>query len=157
VCEEPRPSHRLSAESTFRLSQPADPASASGNVGTERRRFENRDHQGHIAIATKPRPVGASVKHELGEKLSRSTGFAQFLRMALPFRGRLLLGLLAMLTDAALTVMRPWPLKVVIDRVISHTSRPTRVPFLGSWLDGSGMDRMSILYGACAATLLIAL
>src|SRR5262249_50152423 len=30
-------------------------------------------------------------------------------------------------------------------------------PFLGSWLDGSGMDRMSILYGACAATLLIAL
>jgi ATP-binding cassette, subfamily B, bacterial len=88
---------------------------------------------------------------------SQSAGLWQFLRMASPYRGRISLGFMAMLMDAALTILRPWPLKVVIDRVISHTPRATRVPFLGSWLDGSGIDRMSILYGACAATLLIAL
>ncbi|GAC1670127.1 MAG: ABC transporter ATP-binding protein [Candidatus Acidiferrum sp.] len=59
-----------------------------------------------------------------------------------------------MILDASLTVFRPWPLKVVIDRVLSH--RPTRVPFLSSWLDNTTLSRMHILYGACAATLLIA-
>jgi subfamily B ATP-binding cassette protein MsbA len=60
-----------------------------------------------------------------------------------------------MVLDASLTVFRPWPLKVVIDRVLSH--RPTRVPFLSVWLDNTTLSRMHILYGACAATLLIAL
>jgi subfamily B ATP-binding cassette protein MsbA len=60
-----------------------------------------------------------------------------------------------MFLDALLTVFRPWPLKVVIDRVLSH--HHSRVPFLGTWLDGAALDRSEILYGACAATLLIAL
>jgi len=60
-----------------------------------------------------------------------------------------------MILDAALTVMRPWPLKVVIDRVLSH--KASRVPFLHSWLDSSAHTPMQILWGACAATFLIAL
>lgn len=78
--------------------------------------------------------------------------FVPFLR---PFRKRLLLAVLAMLLDALLTVLRPWPLKVVIDRVLSH--KATHVPLLAGWLDKTSVDRMLILYGACAATLIIAI
>jgi subfamily B ATP-binding cassette protein MsbA len=59
-----------------------------------------------------------------------------------------------MLVDAALTVLRPWPLKVVIDRVLSH--HHSRVPLIGMWLDSPALSREQILYGACGATLLIA-
>jgi ATP-binding cassette, subfamily B, bacterial len=62
---------------------------------------------------------------------------------------------LAMVLDAALTVLRPWPLKVVIDLALSH--RHSRVPFLGGWLETVQPAPMSIVYGACAATLMIAL
>jgi ATP-binding cassette subfamily B protein len=78
-----------------------------------------------------------------------------FLPLVRPFRKQLWWAVLAMILDAFLTVFRPWPLKVVLDRVLSH--RPTRVPFLGLWLDNATFSRMHILYGACAATLLIAL
>jgi ATP-binding cassette, subfamily B, bacterial len=78
-----------------------------------------------------------------------------FLPLLRPFKIQLWWAVLAMVLDASLTVFRPWPLKVVIDRVLSH--RPTRVPFLGLWLDNATFSRMHILYGACAATLLIAL
>ena len=78
-----------------------------------------------------------------------------FLPLLRPFRKQLWWAALAMVLDASLTVFRPWPLKVVIDRVLSH--RPTRVPFLSIWLDNTTLSRMHILYGACAATLLIAL
>src|SRR4030088_3160293 len=59
-----------------------------------------------------------------------------------------------MILDASLTVFRPWPLKVVIDRVLSQ--RPSRVPFLHAWLDNAPLSRLHILYGACATTLIIA-
>jgi len=72
-----------------------------------------------------------------------------------PYRLALGWATVAMVLDAALTVLRPWPLKVVIDLVLSH--RPSRVPFLGGWLAAAQPAPMSIVYGACAATLLIAL
>jgi len=78
-----------------------------------------------------------------------------FLPLLRPFRKQLWWAVLAMVLDASLTVFRPWPLKVVIDRVLTH--RPTRVPFLSAWLDNTTVSRLHILYGACAATLLIAL
>lgn len=70
-----------------------------------------------------------------------------------PVRRQLCWAALAMLLDALLTVLRPWPLKVVIDRVL--TGKPTRVPLLGEWLNGPQLGQMEILYGACAVTLLI--
>src|SRR5437879_10422674 len=77
-----------------------------------------------------------------------------FLPLLRPFRKQLWWAVLAMVLDASLTVFRPWPLKVVIDRVLSH--RPTRVPFLSPWLDNTTLSCIRILYGACAPTLLIA-
>src|SRR6266849_1822396 len=91
------------------------------------------------------RRVGTSTKQWL----------PHFLPLLRPFRRQLWWAVLAIVVDASLTVFRPWPLKVVIDRVLSH--RPTRVPFLSVWLDNTTLSRMHILYGACAATLLIAL
>ena len=72
-----------------------------------------------------------------------------------PYRVALGWATVAMVLDAALTVLRPWPLKVVIDLVLSH--RHSRVPLLGAWLEGARPAPMSIVYGACAATLVIAL
>lgn len=60
-----------------------------------------------------------------------------------------------MVLDALLTALRPWPLKVVIDTVLSH--KHTRVPFVGGWVNQAANDPMHVLFGACAATLLIAL
>jgi ATP-binding cassette, subfamily B, bacterial len=77
-----------------------------------------------------------------------------FLPLLRPFRKPLCWAGLAMILDAALTVFRPWPLKVVIDRVLSQ--RPSRVPFLHLWLDTAPLSRLHILYGACATTLIIA-
>ena len=59
-----------------------------------------------------------------------------------------------MVVDALVSVFRPWPLKIVIDRVLSH--KPSRVPFLHGWLESAPFSKMEILYGACAVTLLIA-
>ena len=72
-----------------------------------------------------------------------------------PFRRPLCWAGFAMVLDALLTSLRPWPLKVVIDCVLSN--RRTRVPLIGGWLANAADDRMLILNAACAATLLIAL
>jgi ABC-type multidrug transport system fused ATPase/permease subunit len=79
-----------------------------------------------------------------------------FLRLLRPHRWTLLGAALAMTLDAALTVLRPWPLKVVIDRVISSRPRGLHVPIVGRWLGDPSLDRVHVLYGACAATLTIA-
>jgi len=77
-----------------------------------------------------------------------------FLPLLRPFRKPLFWVGVAMILDAVLTVFRPWPLKVVIDRVLSQ--RPSHVPFLHAWLDTAPLSRLHILYGACATTLIIA-
>src|SRR6516162_5029180 len=77
-----------------------------------------------------------------------------FLPLLRPFRGKLAVAVVAMVLDAIINVFRPWPLKVVIDRVLSQ--RPSRVPFLRAWLDTAPFSKLEILYGACAAMLLIA-
>jgi len=78
-----------------------------------------------------------------------------FLPLLRPFRKQLFLAGSAMVLDAAISVFRPWPLKVVIDGVLSH--KPSRVPLLRAWLDTAPLSRTELLYGACAATLLIAI
>ena len=78
-----------------------------------------------------------------------------FLPLLHPFRKPLFWAGLAMILDAVLTVFRPWPLKVVIDRVLSQ--KQSQVPLLAGWLDHASFDRMTILIGACVTSLLIAL
>jgi len=87
-----------------------------------------------------PRPLKDWIEH--------------FLPLLRPHWKQLCLALIAMLLDAMFTVLRPWPLKVVIDRVLSHKS--SRVPFIRAWLDSASFTRLEILYGACLATLVIA-
>jgi ATP-binding cassette, subfamily B, bacterial len=79
-----------------------------------------------------------------------------FLPLLRPYWKQLCVALVAMLFDALFTVFQPWPLKVVIDRVLSH--RPTRVPFrvIRTWLDSPSLSRVEILYVACLAVLLMA-
>ena len=81
--------------------------------------------------------------------------FAPLWPLLRPFRTQLFWAFVAMLLDAFLTALRPWPLKVVIDLVLSH--RHTRVPFIGHWLNNPEIEPMHAVYGACAATLLIAI
>jgi len=80
--------------------------------------------------------------------------WAHFLPLLRPFRKQLYAAALAMVLGALVRVLNPWPLKIVIDRVLSQ--KPSRLPFLGAWLDSAPFSRMEILYGACAATLLLA-
>src|SRR5712691_2724830 len=93
------------------------------------------------ARATRGAPIGAWMR--------------DLIPLLRPYRVALGWATVAMVLDAALTVLRPWPLKVVIDLVLSH--RHSRVPLLGGWLEAARAAPMSIVYGACAATLAIAL
>lgn len=88
-------------------------------------------------------PKGASVWH-LGSLLQ-------------PCRWSVGLALLGIVLDSALTLLRPWPLKLVIDRVLSQDPHPSRLPLIGEWLNQSAIDPTVVLYGACLATLLIAM
>jgi len=92
-----------------------------------------------------------------GPESLRPAGWHLFARLLRPYRWPLAGAVVAMVLDAALTVLRPWPLKVVIDRVVSHKPKGTHVPLISQWLDNASLDRMHILYGACAATLMIAI
>lgn len=78
-----------------------------------------------------------------------------FVRFLPSYWKKILLAILGLLLEAVLGVMRPWPLKVVIDRVLSH--KPSRVPLIHQWLDAAPFTSMQVLYGACAAVLLIAI
>ena len=70
-------------------------------------------------------------------------------------RRRLIGAALAVIGDGALTLMRPWPVKIVIDRVITSNRRPLRVPFIGPWLDSLSLSQWSLLLACCVATLSI--
>src|SRR6266567_4640611 len=104
-----------------------------------------------------------SSKPEDRQERQSQTNFASreretlhyFLRFLPRYWKKILLAILGLLFEAVLGVMRPWPLKVVIDRVLSH--KPSRVPLIHQWLDAAPSTSMQILYGACAAVLLIAI
>jgi subfamily B ATP-binding cassette protein MsbA len=98
-------------------------------------------------------------RRPLSKEKTAGIWLRHFLPLLLPYWKQLCLALIAMALNALLSALRPWPLKVVIDRVLvhSHLHRPSRVPFLHTWLDSAPFSHMEILYGACAATILIAI
>src|SRR5947209_18302183 len=77
-----------------------------------------------------------------------------FLPLLRPFRKQLCAAVLAVVVDALVSVFRPWPLRIVIDRVLSH--KPSRVPFLHACVHSSPFRKRESLSGACAATCLLA-
>lgn len=70
-------------------------------------------------------------------------------------RAKLAFATIAVIGDGLLTLMRPWPIKVVIDRVLSGGRRPLRVPFMGLWLDSLMLSRTDLLVGCCVAAVSI--
>src|SRR5437660_4195904 len=101
-----------------------------------------------------------SSKPEDRQERQSQTNFASreretlhyFLRFLPRYWKKILLAILGLLFEAVLGVMRPWPLKVVIDRVLSH--KPSRVPLIHQWLDAAPFTSMQILYGASCALIL---
>jgi ABC-type multidrug transport system fused ATPase/permease subunit len=73
-----------------------------------------------------------------------------------PYRGTLLIILIAMLVQTAMSVAGPWPLKVILDNVVgSHKLSPEMTHLLGPLLRGEG--KMKIAEAAAIAAVLIAL
>jgi ABC-type multidrug transport system fused ATPase/permease subunit len=72
-----------------------------------------------------------------------------------PYRGTLLLILFAMLAETAMSVLGPWPLKVILDNVVgTHKLSPWMAHLLGPLVAGAG--KMTIAGVAATAAVLIA-
>jgi subfamily B ATP-binding cassette protein MsbA len=74
-------------------------------------------------------------------------------RLVRPYWKWLLIVIVAMLIETAMSLASPWPLKVVLDSVLDQQPLPGWL----AWLGGSGADRYDILAAAAGATVVIAL
>jgi ABC-type multidrug transport system fused ATPase/permease subunit len=73
-----------------------------------------------------------------------------------PYRGTLLVILIAMLVQTAMSVAGPWPLKIILDNVVgSHKLSPEMTHLLGPLLRGE--SKMKIAEAAAIAAIVIAL
>ncbi len=72
-----------------------------------------------------------------------------------PYRGTLLVILLAMIVQTAMSVAGPWPLKIVLDNVVGSHKLPPWLEHLLSLLLGSG-SKMQIALAAAIAAVIIA-
>ena len=73
-----------------------------------------------------------------------------------PYRGTLLIILIAMLVQTAMSVAGPWPLKIILDNVVgTHKLSPEMTHLLGPLLRGEG--KMKIAEAAAIAAVVIAL
>ena len=74
---------------------------------------------------------------------------------ARPYSRLAALSALCMVADGVLTALRPWPVKVVIDRALLQ--RHTRVPIVGPLLNHAHVDPMRLVLCACAVSIFIGL
>lgn len=72
-----------------------------------------------------------------------------------PYRGTLLVILLAMIVQTTMSVAGPWPLKIVLDNVVGSHKLPARLDHLLSPLLGSG-TKMQIAFAAAISAVIIA-
>ena len=82
--------------------------------------------------------------------------FRFFLPLLRPYWKQLCLAVVAVVLGSSVAVLQPWPLKVVIDLVLSHKHH-SRVPLLRAWLDNAPFTPKQIIVGGCAASILMAL
>src|SRR5215813_4892341 len=67
-----------------------------------------------------------------------------------PYRGSLLIILLAMLVETVMSLATPWPLKIIIDNVVGHHKlSPWLAGLLHPWMDGKHQMHIAAL-AACA-------
>src|SRR5205807_9631690 len=69
-----------------------------------------------------------------------------FLPLLRPYWKELGLAIVAILLGSSVSVLQPWPLKVVIDLLLSHRHH-SRVPLLRAWLDNAPLTPMQIILG----------
>lgn len=82
--------------------------------------------------------------------------FRLVLNLVRPYRGTLLVILIAMLVQTAMSVAGPWPLKIILDNVVgTHKLSPEMTHLLGPLLRGEG--KMKIAEAAAFAAVMIAL
>ncbi len=82
--------------------------------------------------------------------------FRLVLNLIRPYRGTLLVILIAMLVQTAMSVAGPWPLKIILDNVVgTHKLSPEMTHLLGPLLRGEG--KMKIAEAAAFAAVVIAL
>lgn len=72
-----------------------------------------------------------------------------------PFYGTIALAVIFMIIDSFLTALRPWPLKIIIDKVLNGQN--IKIPLVADWINSGNFDNTAILYAACLALLLIAI
>jgi ABC-type multidrug transport system fused ATPase/permease subunit len=66
-----------------------------------------------------------------------------------PYHGSLLIILLAMLVETAMSLATPWPLKIIIDNVVGHHKMsPWLTDMLRPWMDGRHQLHIAALAGA---------
>jgi len=94
------------------------------------------------------------VRGALVERQAR--GAFPMLALVRPYRRALAWGLAALLLDSALNLCKPWPLKILIDRVLPREPKSGHLPLLDAWLDARAPGRWDLLAFCCLATLLIA-
>ena len=70
-----------------------------------------------------------------------------------PYRAKLVLSMLALLGVSSMTILRPWPLKLVIDYLLNPDRQVTNMPFLAPL---SNWDPLSVALFAAVAVLAIA-
>jgi ABC-type multidrug transport system fused ATPase/permease subunit len=75
------------------------------------------------------------------------------IRLVRPYWRWLIIVIAAMLTETAMTLASPWPLKIVLDSVLD--ARP--LPASWHWLGGASPDRMMLLNAAALVTIAVAL
>lgn len=85
------------------------------------------------------------------EGLRRVIGhFGSHLR---PYKAKLVLSMLALLGVSLMTILRPWPLKLIIDYLLNPDRQVTNMPFLAPL---SNWDPLSVVLFAAGAVLVIA-
>ncbi|MBU1064368.1 ABC transporter ATP-binding protein, partial [bacterium] len=89
-------------------------------------------------------------------KANKNTSWLAILKPYLkPFYGTIALAIVFMTVDSLLTALRPWPLKVIIDTVLSGQN--IKIPFIAGWINDPALSSTSVLYAACIAMLMIAI
>jgi len=69
-----------------------------------------------------------------------------FFPLLRPYWKELFLAAVAVVIGSSVRVLQPWPLKFVIDRVLSDAHH-SRIPLIGTWLDRATLTPTEIIYG----------
>ncbi|HEX5071297.1 MAG TPA: ABC transporter transmembrane domain-containing protein [Vicinamibacterales bacterium] len=75
------------------------------------------------------------------------------LRLIRPYTGWLIIVIVAMLIETAMSLASPWPLKIVLDSVLDARQPPEWL----IWIFGADPDRMAVLKAAVVVTIAISL